>query len=398
MKRKIRKPLREEAAPSFDTWLRRLRKARKPDLSRQTAQFVEVLKTVGAPMIDGARVHFVYYDPEARQVGVSGEFNQWGRGGNFLQLKPLRGTGIFYGTLDLKEPARLEYKFVVDGQWRTDPLCPNSVENGFGDRNSYFVVGDFRDPPELEAVPGVPHGRVEEFDFRSRLMANSRSVYVYLPAGYEDDDARRFPTFYVHDGGEYLSRARIENVLDNLIHAGVICPLVAVMIDPVNRMSEYQANENYAKFLESELLPYIDEHYRTIREREQRGVMGASLGGLIALYVALSRPSLFSRVGGQSSAFFMAEEKLAALAQNASPGDAFYFDVGKYEPRFIPAHRNLVALLESTGARCLFQELPGGHNWTSWRAHLRDLLAFLWGTSKSNGLSAESSGPQRSGI
>jgi HSP20 family protein len=55
--------------------------------------------------------------------------------------------------------------------------------------------------------------------------------------------------------------------------------------------------------------------------------------------------------------------------------------VGKYEPQFIPAHLRLVPLLEAGGSSCFFQELAGGHNWTSWRAHLKDLLTFLWGGS-----------------
>jgi HSP20 family molecular chaperone IbpA len=107
--------------------------------------------------------------------------------------------------------------------------------------------------------------------------------------------------------------------------------------------------------------------------------MGASLGGLISTYLALSRPHLFSKVAGQSSAFFLEQDKIAALARNLNEPLTFYFDVGKYEPQFIPAHRRLVPLLEAKGSSCFFQELAGGHNWTSWRAHLKDLLTFLWG-------------------
>ena len=113
--------------------------------------------------------------------------------------------------------------------------------------------------------------------------------------------------------------------------------------------------------------------------REFRGVIGASLGGLISTYLALSRPQLFAKAGGQSSAFFMAEENLTALAGGLAASIAFYFDVGAYEPQFIPAHRRLVPLLEAKGCPCVFQELAGGHNWTSWRAHLKDFLTFFWG-------------------
>ena len=82
-------------------------------------------------------------------------------------------------------------------------------------RTPYFVAGDFQEPPELEWVAKIPHGRVEEFDFNSQLLNNQRRVYVYLPPGYAKHASQRFATFYIHDGGEYLSRARMPAVLDS---------------------------------------------------------------------------------------------------------------------------------------------------------------------------------------
>jgi enterochelin esterase family protein len=367
---------REEAAPTFPTWRRRLEEASGEKLDEEKKQFLQVLKAVGSPMIDDSSVHFLYYNPEARRVTLTGEFNQWDRRG--IALTPLRNTGVFFHTMQVRGPARVEYKFIVDGEWLTDPFCPNTVDNGIGERNSFFMVGDFHDPPELAWIATIPHGRVEEFDFESALLKNQRRVYVYLPPHYDTASADRFPTLYVHDGGEYLTRARLATILDNLIHSQDIPPLIAVMVDPVDRMREYWANEDYGRFTERELLPRIDGHYRTVAQREARGVMGASLGGLISTYLALSRPHLFARVGGQSSAFFLEQGRISALAQDLTVPIAFYFDVGKYEPQFIPAHRRLVPLLEAQGCRCFFQELAGGHNWTSWRAHLKDLLTFLW--------------------
>ena len=126
------------------------------------------------------------------------------------------------------------------------------------------------------------------------------------------------------------------------------------------------------------MLPHLERRYRTLAQRAARGVMGASLGGLISTYVALSRPQLFSRVGGQSSALHLEEAKIAALLTSFSARTAFYLDVGKYEPRYLPTHQRIVARLNTVGCPCLFQQLAGGHNWTSWRAHLKDLLTCLW--------------------
>jgi enterochelin esterase-like enzyme len=370
---------REEAAPTFPTWKARLQAAEGSLLEEEMSRFLQILQTLGTPMIEGPEVNFIYYGPQAKEVELTGEFNEWAAHGQALPMEPLGATAFFYHTLQLNEPARLEYKFIVDGEWQRDPFCPNQVENGLGDSNSYFVVGDFYEPPELQWVSEVPHGRVEEFDFHSRLLANTRRVYVYLPAAYDNRGERRFGGLYVHDGGEYRDRAKLANVLDNLIAKRDIPPLIAIMVDPVNRMSEYWANQSYLEFLSEELLPEIDERYRTLADRKARGVMGASLGGLISVYAALSRPDLFSLVGGQSSALMIEEEKLAGLVGGTKRASfRFYFDVGKYEPRFIPAHEQFVALLRKRRWPVSYQELPGGHNWTSWRAHLKDLLVFLW--------------------
>src|SRR5512146_22309 len=296
---------REEAAPTFETWRRRVEAAQ--DRDGEVERFLQVLRALGTPMIDGSAVTFVYHDPQARRVAVAGEFNQWDRTGELAAMEQIDNSGIFHHTLNLSQPARLQYKFIVDGEWRLDPLCPNVIDNGVAGRNSYFVVGEFREPPELDVVEGIPHGRVEEFEFASERLGNRRAVYVYLPPGY-DADGEPLPALYVHDGGEYLSRARLPVVLDNLIHAGEVAPLIAVMADPVDRMTEYMMNEGYANFVCSELVPHIDSHFRTRASAEGRGVMGASLGGLVSVYLALERPDLFCRVASQSGAFFIAED------------------------------------------------------------------------------------------
>jgi hypothetical protein len=190
-----------------------------PGLLRDPGRLMRRLGAAGSPIIEGTTVTFVCYGPRARQVAITGELNDWGRTGVALPMSPLGRTGIFYRTVELDGPARLEYKLVVDGRVISDPLNRNSVDSGIGGSNSCFVVGEFRDPPELARVPSVPHGKVEQFTLESRLLDNRRAVHIYVPPGYDGDSARRFPTLYVHDGGQYLNRAHLPNVLDNLIAA-----------------------------------------------------------------------------------------------------------------------------------------------------------------------------------
>jgi enterochelin esterase-like enzyme len=107
--------------------------------------------------------------------------------------------------------------------------------------------------------------------------------------------------------------------------------------------------------------------------------MGASLGGLISVYTALTNPAVFSRVAGQSSALQLAEAKVVSLIGSVKRASfRFYVDVGTYEPSFIPAHLRFIELLKKRRWPYRYQELQAGHNWTSWRTHLKDLLVFLW--------------------
>jgi hypothetical protein len=77
--------------------------------------------------------------------------------GEFLQGDPqdipmtrLGQSGIFAHSVEFREPVRVEYEFVVDGQWLVDPLCPNVVDNGVGEQNSCCVAGDVQEPAQRE--------------------------------------------------------------------------------------------------------------------------------------------------------------------------------------------------------------------------------------------------------
>src|SRR4051794_11200735 len=88
---------REEAAPTFPVAKQRLEE-KEQALRRETEQFLEVLKVLGTPMIEEPAVHFVYYNPTAQYVAVSGEFNQW----TTTPMTPLGQTGIFYYTTECR--------------------------------------------------------------------------------------------------------------------------------------------------------------------------------------------------------------------------------------------------------------------------------------------------------
>jgi 1,4-alpha-glucan branching enzyme len=82
------------------------------------------------------KVLFELSAPEANQVYLAGDFNNWDTAG-FPMKKDKKG--IWKATASLK-PGRYEYRFLVDGDWKNDPCCPGCVPNEFGSQNCVRIV------------------------------------------------------------------------------------------------------------------------------------------------------------------------------------------------------------------------------------------------------------------
>jgi len=82
------------------------------------------------------KLTFSYIAPEAQSVLLAGDFTEWRTAPVGLKKDK---KGVWKKTLTLP-PGRYEYRLLVDGQWRDDPLCTARVPNGFGSQNCVCVV------------------------------------------------------------------------------------------------------------------------------------------------------------------------------------------------------------------------------------------------------------------
>jgi len=82
------------------------------------------------------KIVFEFSAPEAKEVSLAGNFNQWD-----TQANPMKKDkkGIWKATLSL-EPGRYEYLIIADGNWENDPSCDCCVANEFGGRNCVRIV------------------------------------------------------------------------------------------------------------------------------------------------------------------------------------------------------------------------------------------------------------------
>lgn len=330
-----------------------------------------------SPIIEDGHVVFFYRGP-ARTVEVVGDFTNWNRRG--LLMTPLAGTDIKYYARSFAGDARAEYKLIGDGQWMLDTLNPDRVDNGVGGFNSVLRMPSYREAllPQNETRPAI---KLDSWQAESRLFGGGRAVQVYLPPGYDTSGAR-YPVLYLHDGAEYVTRASAALIAGELIARRKIAPFIMVFVAPVDRLKEYWANDLYADFLARELVPLVDARYRTVRERNARALMGASLGGVNSVWAALRHKETFARVAGQSSSFQIDNERVVgALSRlDIMRGDRpfkFYFDVGRMES-IHGVNRRVRVMLRAKGYAVSYMETETGHNWTSWRDRLAYAFEELW--------------------
>ncbi len=148
-----------------------------------------------------------------------------------------------------------------------------------------------------------------------------RSVIVYLPPGYHDEEnkEREYPVIYLlhgydadyhlwTSGGFWLGKGwSIADVSDFLIKDGFIQPMLIVMPSAKNRYSgswyvNSEVTGGWEDFIVQDLISDIDKNYRTVRSTLGRGVAGHSMGGFGALRIGLNNPDKFGAVYGMSAA------------------------------------------------------------------------------------------------
>jgi enterochelin esterase-like enzyme len=165
----------------------------------------------------------------------------------------------------------------------------------------------WNDPRDL-GIPGLQHGTIESASMRRTVGYN-----IYLPPQYEKEPDRRFPVvYYLHGStGTESSDAGFARYVDAAIASGRITPVIYVF--PNGGADSYYRDwpGNYVRaetMLIRELLPFIDQHYRTIDRSSARGICGFSMGGSGAIRLVLKYPGLFCTAAALAAAIDKAPE------------------------------------------------------------------------------------------
>jgi predicted alpha/beta superfamily hydrolase len=230
-----------------------------------------------------------------------------------------------------------------------------------------------------------------------------RRIWIYLPPDYEQSSTY-YPVMYMHDGQNlfddltsFAGEWGVDETLNAMAKKG-FPGIIVVGIDngSEERLNEYSpwqrpdgnggAGDKYAAFLVETLKPKIDQHFRTLPEREFTGIGGSSMGGLISLYATLKYPGVFSRCLVFSPAFWFADESYEFAKEMKFDQDfRFHFLAGgkEYGERSVPEKtQQMIDILITNGlAEHQYRYVvdpEGKHNEAFWQANFAEAMKFLF--------------------
>ena len=211
------------------------------------------------------------------------------------------------------------YQLNIDGASVPDPNSLYFYGAGRWGSGIEVPAGD----QEFYALKNVPHGQVREQIYFSESNSTLRRCFVYTPPGYDQDPEKRYPVLYLqHGGGEdetgWSNQGKANLIMDNLIAEGRSVPFMIVMDNGTWRMPERDRQapretaqnedrprtwppqgwaDGFMKTLLQDIIPMIDNNYRTLADPQHRAMAGLSMGGMQTRIITLAHPEMFSYAG-----------------------------------------------------------------------------------------------------
>jgi uncharacterized protein len=196
----------------------------------------------------------------------------------------------------------------------------------------------------------------KQITIKSETLNQEREILVYLPNGYETND-NKYPVIYLLDGGFHFHHAT--GVVQFLASQGRMPQTILVAIKNIDRNKDFLPTnvedvptsggaEDFLTFISDELIPHIDENYRT---RPYRTLIGHSFGGTFTAYTFLEDPTIFDSYIAISPVLHWDEDLLVKKAETAlksiySKNKYFYMTLGD-EPPYVPAIDKFTSMIET---------------------------------------------------
>ena len=349
-------------------------------------------RIVSPELQSDGHVTFRFNSPNAAKVAVSIEGQ--------TQPVPMQKDekGIWTVTVGPYEPDIYGYSIIQDGQPLIDPNNPLMKPNLLFTQSAVHIPG----PAATTSweVNDIPHGEIHHHFFHSKIANDDRDFYVYTPPAYDPHAKQDYPVLYLlhgysDDASGWTAVGRANVILDNLIHQGKAKPMIIVMtlgygdMDVIRRGwgswqdkdLAYRNLSHYTDILLGEVMPQVEQLYRTKNDRESRAIVGLSMGGAESLLTGLNHLDKFAWVGSFSAGGIDLHDFATEFPSvDASAGKRLkllWIACGT-EDRLITINRQFRLWLKDKGVPVTEIETPGMHTWMVWRRNLTNFAPLLF--------------------
>jgi enterochelin esterase-like enzyme len=343
-------------------------------------------------------VTFRFRAPNAQQVTLIGELD----GKTYPMTK--NADGIWTVTIGPLAPDVYNYQFNADGIVAMDPVNP-SVKLGFGafpPASMVEVPGD-----EFDDAREVPHGSVRMETYHSKSLGVPRTAWIYTPPGYDRGNTR-YPVLYLlHGAGNidssWMLTGRANYILDNLIAEGKAKPMIIVTPLGYARMGVGTGPERpvigapapgappnpaaalggglVGKDLLSDLVPFIEANFRTLKDADNRAIGGLSMGGGHTAAISFANPKQFRYVAIMSAGSNNADQNYPEFFKNPEAINKqfklLWIGAGK-DDFALNGAKALSDLLTKHNIKHTYRVTEGRHEWVIWRHHLHEVAPLLF--------------------
>ncbi len=351
---------------------------------------------VASPLVSMAgAVTFNLQAPNAKEVLLSSQFlNE--------PVPMVKGrNGLWTLTVTPEKRDIYPYNFIVDGVSISDPLNKDIFPNENFKASLVEIPAGFAfrrpgapAPQAQQGVPygvrDVPHGKMQYCQYRSSVLNAWRPLVVYTPAGYETS-GKRYPVFYLISGTTdteetWYKVGKLNTILDNLIADGKAEPMIVVMpygnmgsTPQPTSMAATKVYDVFAREMTECIMPYVEQSFRTVNDRDHRAIAGFSRGGGQSLFTALSHPDKFAWLASYSAYLTpeMMDTCFPQYGENPSLiNDQFklvWYGVGSEDFLYKQVVENR-EYLDKKGIKHEDMTTGGGHTWMNARTYLNETL------------------------
>lgn len=369
-----------------------------------TKAFWEKMKNQGTPLVEAHDETFILtflYQGAQHNVQIMGAPI-----GDIAHMQKMNGNDIWYKSFIVPKGTRLSYQLAPDvpaikgspreqrvailSTLQADPL--NKTPMPYSHHEDKFhkmstIELPYQTYTDWAKMKSNQKGVVQNYVLKSHLLNNERAIDIYLPDGFSKE--KIYPVLFLFDGKEYQSKVQTPVILDNLIAARKIPPIIAVFISNAHYQSrgkELPCNPLFADFMAQELLPWFKQTITPHLDATKTIISGSSYGGLASAYTAFRYPEFFRSVLSFSGSFWWKDEHdsemewlTRKIAESEKKSIAFYlyaglFETGEHTIDILEANRHLRTVLKAKDYTVFYEEFQGGHDYFSWGVTLADGL------------------------